>query len=136
MTTRFICCVTRSNLGKKIPQSRVERNKKYWFYSDGTPFPQDDIGTPWSNSTYRALIEDSGGFLEQITEKDSAQAVRLTDPRVKRLIGKMREHVSIKAPEHDLEKGEGLSYVTIRNLLATFDKMIEKHDDNAYFYLA
>jgi hypothetical protein len=136
MTIGFVCLVTHGNLAEKISQyPLMEKDEQYWFFSDGTLFQKDFIGMQWSNSTYRAVNDASGRFLELITKPGSGEAVRLTAPRVRNLIEKIREHVSTNALDPEIEKDGDLSYVTVHNLLATFDKMVAEHGDDARFCL-
>jgi hypothetical protein len=137
MTFGFQCVVTRGKKEEAVPAGSMharDQRKRYWFFSNGESFPEEWIGQQWSSSTLFALDEDSKGMLGEIYEEPNTDLmIRLNTPRVSKLIKKIKVHIE-KVPRKQ-ETVDGHPVVTIHNLIATFEKMVAIHGDNARFWI-
>jgi hypothetical protein len=137
MTYSLICYEVRSKNARQkgIARRGNQDRKPYWFHSDGTPFPPNCIDIDWSTSTLADLNEKGSRFIDQlgIWKHDHIMMMQIAAPRFQEIIGGLRSAISGLEPEKEIDKERGMHFVTIHNVITTFDIMVKKFDDRAFF---
>ena len=114
---------------------RGNRNRKpYWFHSDGKPFPSEYIDIDWSRSTITSLDKSGSLFISQlgIMNHGTPIMMQIAAHRFQEIIVTMRSAAEKLRAEKEID-ARGLHLITIHNVIATFDIMMRRFGDRAFF---